>query len=178
MKGIYIVLDKIGIKPSHKKYVSHLKLKGNEDILEFGCEDDRLTKEILKQLDSGGNLICVDLSDESLMGIRKLIKKYDNVSCVIGDIRKIKMENTFYNRIIMNTIFFDLPAKERNSYIKYLISKLKSKGRLHIREVINRNDISSSAKIRQTMREIGLKEKDYAFIKEKGDTVYTGTYGR
>lgn len=172
------MLDKIGIKIGYKEYVDGLALKGKEIILEFGCKNNGLPKELIKRLDKKGHLICADLSEESLAELKRMLDKHENVKCLIGDIRNIKLSNVFYDRIIINNIFFTIDEKERNSYVEYFISRLTDKGYIHIKEIINRDDVTSSSSIRQTMREVGLKEKEYAFIKQKGETVYIGTYER
>lgn len=161
----------------YKEFVKGFELEGNEAVLEFGCKEGRLSKQIIKRLKEGGSLVCADISEDSFNLLNKFIMKHQNVNGLFGDIRKVQFSDILYDRVIIHDIFFSIQKEERITYVNYLLSIMKPEGKMHIIENIKNGD-ASSTEIRSTMRKAELIEKDYKFEKAKGAVLYVGEYHR
>ena len=102
--------------------IAELKLKGNESILDLGCGDGSLTKE-LSELVPNGRVIGIDSS----IGMIETAKKQTaaNLTFELMDINKLKYENEF-DIIFSNAALHWI--KDHRMLLKNCCSALKSGG--------------------------------------------------
>lgn len=162
----------------YKSYLESLELKGDEAIFELGSNIGYLSRQIAKKLSKGGYLTCGDISADSADLLKTMLNKYKNVNFCFGNIRKMNIGCEIYDKIIFNDCLANLPKSEKESYLRFVLLLLKPKANIYVRQPISSNEGISSSKVRQLMREIGLKEVDYKFDKIGKQTVYSGTFKR
>ncbi|MCL4561427.1 MAG: methyltransferase domain-containing protein [Chloroflexi bacterium] len=88
-------------KPSMKKYawrelIARLKLAGNEDVLDLGCGDGKVSAEIAGYV-PGGSVLGVDNSEEmiALAGQKHSRAEHPNLSFLWMDAAKLSFEGQF-----------------------------------------------------------------------------------
>ena len=102
--------------------IAELKLKGNESILDLGCGDGSLTKE-LSELVPNGRVIGIDFSTGMIETAKKLTDA--NLMFELMDINKLKYENEF------DVIFSNAAlhwVKDHRILLKNCYSALKNGG--------------------------------------------------
>ncbi len=177
MKVLNRILTALSMNRSYKEYIKRFRIKGNEAILEFGCGKGELSKRIVKKLNKGGYLTCSDISDLSLKDLKIILRKYDNINCFLGDIRKINMDEDIYDMIIINSNLDYISKDERLSYLNFLLRLLKPHGKVFVRQPISTKEGISSTEVRRLMRKAKLKEIDYQFNKvKKKQLIYFGEF--
>ena len=88
--------------------IKHIKFDENQIILEFGCGNGAITKQILKQMPSSSRLISLEINDPFLKHCRQKFKVYNNFE--------------IYNH---SAIEFDLLLKQLEiEKVDYLVSSL------------------------------------------------------
>lgn len=100
------------IAPSSKylanNIIKHIDFKDNQIILEFGCGNGAITKQILKQMPSSSRLISLEINDPFMKHCQDKFKVYNNFEV--------------YNH---SAIEFDLLLKDLEiEKVDYLISSL------------------------------------------------------
>ena len=70
-------------------YYRTFGLKGNENVLDFGCGGGAGARCLANLLSKDGHLTCVDVSSHWIAKARKRLDKYSNVACKSGDIREL-----------------------------------------------------------------------------------------
>jgi phospholipid N-methyltransferase len=58
--------------------IEHINFNEHQILLEFGCGNGAITKQILKQLPSSSRLISLEINDSFLKHCRQKFKDYDN----------------------------------------------------------------------------------------------------
>jgi trans-aconitate 2-methyltransferase len=76
--------------------IEKLRLKGDENLLDIGCGDGRVTAEIARRLPDGG-AIGVDASENMIVFARRRYgpEKYPNLKFQIEDARALPFQNEF-----------------------------------------------------------------------------------
>jgi ubiquinone/menaquinone biosynthesis C-methylase UbiE len=152
--------------PFYRRYVEGMGLKGDERILEFGSGTgaaSRYLAEIL--LKGGGHLTCVDMSEAMSRVARKRLKKYPNVETRVGDIRTLDVKDSTYDAASIHFTLHDLDESIRLETVKALAGKLRSDGRLFIREPTEKFNAMSPEAMRKVLSEGGLEELTCRFTK-------------
>ncbi len=163
---------------TYKNYAENLNLKGDEAVFELGSGIGYLSRHIAKRLRDGGYLTCGDISDDSADMLKTMLRKYNNVNFCFGNIRRMNIECEIYDKLILNDCLVNLSKSERESYLRFLLSLLKTDANIYVRQPISSQDGISSSEVRQLMRELGLKEVNYEFDKISKQTVYLATFKR
>ena len=142
-----------------KNYVKSLNLNGNEKILEYGSGSGALSRHIAPIiLKGGGSLTCVDISKKWMDTLQKRMKKYPNVDFKLGTIFKLDIPDNYYDVVVIHYVLHDIESNLRGDIIKALSKKLKSGGKVYIREPLADNHGMPSAEIRELMVSAGLNE--------------------
>jgi ubiquinone/menaquinone biosynthesis C-methylase UbiE len=166
------------IIPLYKRYVRSLGLVGTERVLEFGSGTGAASRHIAQVLSKGGGrLTCVDTSTALTEIATKRLRRYDNVELRVGDIRSLDIEDGIFDAVFVHFALHDVDKALRSDIVNALSGKLKSGGRLFIREPAKAGHGMPPAEIRDLMSEAGLTEIDSKSTKSLiVGPLYTGIY--
>jgi len=142
----------------YKPYIDTFNLKGNENVLDFGCGSGIESKLILKKLQKGGSLICLDTSKYWMKITKKRLKKYGNVNFLTGDICEFNIPDSSFDIICIIYVLHDIEPLQRQKTVKTLKKKLKKSGKIHIFEPTKYIHGISIQEIRELMENNELKE--------------------
>lgn len=155
-------------------FFSLFNLEGDEKILDFGCGGGAGAKYLLKHLDRSGSVTCLDTSEYWIERAKRRLAKYTNVKCLRGDIREMEIPDFSFDIITVVHVIHDILPRERQSIVRSLAKKLKTKGRLFILEPTRPSHGISAQEVKRLMNHAGLSEvKD--IIKK---TSYTGQFDK
>jgi ubiquinone/menaquinone biosynthesis C-methylase UbiE len=123
------------LSPYYHNFVSSLKLKGSEIVLDFGSGSGVCSRHIAALLQGAdGKLVCVDISYEWMRVIKNTLRRYPNVSYHPGSIQSVNLADTSFDVVVLHFVLHDIPAAERQQVLKTLAVKLKPGGNLLMRE--------------------------------------------
>jgi SAM-dependent methyltransferase len=71
----------------YKPYFGTFGLRGDENVLDFGCGGGAGSRCLAKFLNNNGYLTCVDISNYWIKRAIKRLEKYPNVKCLAGDLK-------------------------------------------------------------------------------------------
>ena len=123
----------------YEPYFKTFGLKGDENVLDFGCGGGSISKALLKFLSKGGNLTAIDVSGFWIKKARKRLEKYSNATFMAGDIRNLDIEDNIFDVISIIHVIHDISPQERKDIVFALCKKLKQGGRIYIREPIKKS---------------------------------------
>ena len=141
-----------------KSFVNSFALKGNEHVLDFGSGGGIGARFVLKHLRENGHITCVDRSSYWINKARKRLKKFSNVTFVLGDISKLNISNNAFDVVYARYVIHDITPDERQNIINALASKLKSGGSLYIWEPTKISHGMPIEEIRELLSRSGLQE--------------------
>lgn len=141
-------------------YVDSFNLKGDENVLDFGCGDGIGSRDIIKKLSAGGSLTCLDISSYWLNITKKRLSKYNNVNFLRGDIRLLDLEDLYFDRICIIHVLHDINPLDRQEVVSSLSKKLKRSGKIHIFEPIKYSHGMAIKEIKELMNKVGLIEEE------------------
>tara|TARA_B110000027_G_scaffold3837_1_gene3436 strand:- start:896 stop:1702 length:807 start_codon:yes stop_codon:yes gene_type:complete len=134
-----------------KDKIKRIKLKKNQNILEYGCGSGAFLSYFYNK---GFNLYGIDYSKEQ---IKKSKKYFPKIKVKIGEISKIDSFNVKFDFIFSNITFHYF---DNYSYAKILIDKmiknLKSDGLIFITNIPDKDKEHLSKK--ELINQIGIKE--------------------
>jgi ubiquinone/menaquinone biosynthesis C-methylase UbiE len=152
-------------------YYRTFGLKGNENVLDFGCGGG-VGSRYLANLFKDGHLTCVDVSHYWIKKARTRLKKYSNVECKAGDIREMDIPDSVFDVISTIHVIHDIHPRDRQGTINALSRKLKPGGFLFIKERIEKSHGMPVEEIRASLSSAGLKEIEHKETKSE----YLGKY--
>jgi ubiquinone/menaquinone biosynthesis C-methylase UbiE len=141
-------------------YFRTFGLRGDENVLDFGCGGGVGSRCLLKFLNSSGHLTCVDTSNFWIERARKRLSKYGNVECRTGDMQELDIPDSIFDVISVIHVIHDIPPAERRGTVKALSRKLKAGGVIFVREPIKKSHGMPVEEILLLFSESGLKETD------------------
>jgi ubiquinone/menaquinone biosynthesis C-methylase UbiE len=145
----------------YKRYVDSFGLTGDEVVLDYGSGSGRISRHIAERLLPGkGHLTCVDVSKVWMETIQKRLKKYPNVDYKLGDNAALDLADNAYDIVVVHFVLHHVEKDERQERLDILARKLKSHGRLFIREPTRAGHGTSPAEIRAVMSAAGLHERE------------------
>lgn len=172
---LFIIEDKlkglIGRPILYAPYYRTFGLRGNENILDFGCGGGAGSRCLANFL-TNGHLTCVDVSNYWIQKARKRLKKYNNIDCTSGDIRELEIPDSSFDVISIIHVIHDINPGERQGTINALSRKMKAGATLFIKEPIKKSHGMPVEEIRQLLSSVGLKEIEYKETKSE----YLGKY--
>jgi len=153
-------------------YYRTFGLKGNENVLDFGCGGGAGSRCLANLLGKDGHLTCVDVSGHWIAKARKRLDKYSNVECKSGDIREMDIPDSSFDVISTFHVIHDISPADRQGIVEVLSQKLKAGGTFFIRECIEKSHGMPVEEIRAILSDTGLKEIEYKETKSE----YMGKY--
>jgi ubiquinone/menaquinone biosynthesis C-methylase UbiE len=172
---LFILEDKlkglIGGPLLYNPYFKTFGLRGNENVLDFGCGGGAGSQRLAALL-KDGHLTCVDTSRYWIEKARKRLIKYDQAECKSGDIRELDIPDSFFDVISIIHVIHDIDPGDRQGTISTLSRKLKPGGILFIKERIGKSHGMPVEEIRSRLSDAGLKEIECKETKSE----YAGKY--
>jgi ubiquinone/menaquinone biosynthesis C-methylase UbiE len=148
-------------------YFKTFGLKGDEEVLDFGCGGGAGSRSLLKFLNQQGRLTCVDTSNFWIDKARKRLNKYGNVECRAGDIRELDIPDSTFDVISIIHVIHDIPPAERQDTVKALSRKLKKGGTIFVREPTKESHGMPVKEILAIFSEAGFKETEHKEAKSE-----------
>lgn len=136
-------------------FAERLPLKGNEQVLDFGCGMGTVAYYVAKKLPRG-HLTCLDISERWLKACRKTLRSCENVTFLRREIPQLAIER--FDAAYCHFVLHDIPESELERVIPALAGSLKPCGVLAFREPLN-----ETGKINVIKR---LMEHNGLFLKE------------
>ena len=153
-------------------YYRTFGLRGNENVLDFGCGGGAGSRCLANLLNKGGHLTCVDLSSYWIAKASKRLERYSNVECKSGDIRELDIPDSSFDVISAIHVIHDIAPAGRQDIVKTLSQKLKAGSLLFIKERIGKSHGMPVEEIRTLLSGAGLKEIEHKETKSE----YIGKY--
>lgn len=142
----------------YNPYYKTFNLNGNEHILDFGCGGGAGSKCLAKLLNKYGHLTCIDSSPYWISRAKKRLKRFPDIECRHGDIRELDIPDASFDVITIIHVIHDIAPAERADIVNTLGRKLKSNGKLFIRERIQKSHGMPVHELRAILSGAGLKE--------------------
>jgi ubiquinone/menaquinone biosynthesis C-methylase UbiE len=140
---LFILEDKLkGLLGGPLLYNSYFKsysLRGNEKVLDFRCGGGSGSICLAKLLNGSGTLTCVDASNYWIDKAKSRLRRYSNVKCLAGDIRKLDIPESHFDVISIIHVIHDIAPEERQSITDRLAKLLNKDGKIFIREPIKKS---------------------------------------
>ena len=162
----------LGCRLLYKPYIKSFGLKGDENILDFGCGGGTGSKCILNFLNENGYLTCIDTSSYWMRRAEKRLSKYPNVGCKLGDIRELHIPDCSYDVITIMHVIHDIEPVKRQDTVNALSQKLKKNGSLFIREPIKRSHGMAVEEIQTLLANANLLET----VQQQNESEYKGKF--
>jgi ubiquinone/menaquinone biosynthesis C-methylase UbiE len=167
-----IVKGLIGGLLFYKPYFKTFDLRGDENVLDFGCGGGVGGRCLSKFLNEQGHLTCVDISNFWIDKAKKRLKNYPNVDCKLGDIRELDIPCSSFDAISVIHVIHDIAPAERQDIVTALSGKLKAGGIFFIRERIGKSHGMPTNELRTLLSNMGLQEINH----KETNSEYTGKY--
>ena len=162
----------IGDHLMYRKYYRMFGLKGNENVLDFGCGGGIGSRTLSKMLDKGGGVTCVDLSKYWIRKAAKRLRKYPNATCIQGDIREMDLPASSYDIITVYHVLHDITPQIREEVVDSLSRLLKPDGRFFIVEPVKESHGMPAGEIRTLLTNAGLRENTFKETKSAYSAEY------
>ncbi|MGD8366105.1 MAG: class I SAM-dependent methyltransferase [Desulfobacterales bacterium] len=133
-------------------------LAEKERVLDFGCGGGIGSRVIARRIGPGGALTCLDLSAFWLSQCRKRLRRFDNVTFLGGDIRKLPVPEAFFDLVFIHRVLRFIGDEERAPVIEALAAKLRPGGRMLICEKMSPQIGFEAHRIRKLATDAGLAE--------------------
>lgn len=146
-------------------YYRTFNLRGNEKVLDFGCGGGVGSRSLVRLLNKGGSLTCVDSSAYWINKARQRLQHYANADCISGDIRTADVPDGVYDIITTIRVLHDIAPDERGSIVEALVRKLKTGGVLFISDRIEPSHGMPVSEIRALLTAAGLEEMEHVASK-------------
>jgi len=153
-----ILKDYLGCLLLYNRYIRSFGIRGNENILDFGCGGGTGSKCLSKHMNENGHLTCIDTSNYWIKRAEKKMNKYTNVECLLGDIRELNIPDSSYDVITIMHVVHDIEPANRQNTINVLSQKLKRNGSLFIWEPIKKSHGMAVSEIQLLFKNANLKE--------------------
>ena len=106
---------RVGINHRHLiiiKWCEEFGLKTTHNVLELGSGIGTVSELLLRYLSSLGSLIVTDISEKNIkIAKKKLLRKYKNVSFLLGDVLKLKFSSKF-DLVLLPDVLEHIPLEK------------------------------------------------------------------
>jgi SAM-dependent methyltransferase len=152
------LLARTVLVPYYARRVHGLGLRGDERVLDYGSGPGVAARYIAARLAAGGGrLTCVDVSRTWMRVAQRTTRRYSNLDYRHGDIATLAVEDGAYDVVFIHFVLHDIPARERPGSVCHLAAKLRTGGRLVIREPTSRGHGISPQEISRLLSGAGLE---------------------
>lgn len=145
----------------YRYYAKSLGLKGAERVIDFGCGDGKLSKQIAPLLPNG-QLTCIDIDAHKIASAKRRLNAFGNIDIIHEDIRKLPRPNQTYDIVVTQMVLHDITPQNREETINQLAKWLNEGALLYIREPAECIDINE---LRQQLKNAGFQETNSNLVK-------------
>jgi ubiquinone/menaquinone biosynthesis C-methylase UbiE len=147
-----------GVGYLYRKSLRNLELRGDESVLEMGCGGGHSAKVVLAKLGGGGSYTGFDVDGWWTARAERRLSRFSNAKVLLGDVRDLPLEDDSFDTVVIHLVLHDVPEVDREPIVGVLARKLRSGGRLYIREPTNAPHGMPVAEIWGLMEGAGLEE--------------------
>jgi len=151
----------IGAPLLYGPYFKSFGLKGDENVLDFGCGGGAGSRSLANLLSENGHLTCIDISNYWIKRASGRLKKFANVECIAGDIRELDMPADSFDAISIFHVIHDIAPIDRQNTVAALARLLKKDGTIFVREPIKKSHGMPVDGIQTLLSNVGLKEIEH-----------------
>jgi SAM-dependent methyltransferase len=145
--------------PYYRGVVRSLHLQGDERVLDYGSGSGTIARDFARILARGdGHLTCVDISRRWMEVAKRAVRRFSNVDCQRGHIAEVDVEDEAYDLVFSHFVIHDISARERPDVVYHLVQKLRSGGRVVLREPTVPGHGMQPGEIRALFTGAGLEE--------------------
>ena len=165
---LYSFLCPLYGRPFYKELLKALDIKGGESILDFGSGAGILANKLIKDLTEEENLTCLDASSAFLNKTRRKLRKFDNVTFLLGDIRELNIQPGSFDIITISWVIHHLPKDALIEIVNAIVHTLKPEGRIYVIEYTSTPHGMLKADLIELFKRVGLGART---IHEKKNTI-------
>ena len=144
--------------PLYGRYVDQMGLRGDERVLDYGSGSGAAARHLVKRLDAGGHLTCMDVSLRWQAVLRKVLRSCPQVEYRLGDVRTMGLWEGSFDVVLVHWMLHDVAPADRPSIVAELARLLRSRGRLFTREPTANKHGIAAAEVRALLAGAGLNE--------------------
>lgn len=145
------------LSPVYASCVRSMGIQGAEQILEFGSGSGAMSKHLVKRLNRGGVLICVDISKKWLDVVRRRLRRYTQVEYYLGKIWDVRLSEDRFDLAIVHYVLHDIPSSERVPSMMGIRKLMKPGATLFVREPDDNHHGMPLEEIEMILRKVGFK---------------------
>jgi SAM-dependent methyltransferase len=119
---------------AYRRSFRALRLEGDERVLELGVGGGQAARVLLSKLDKGGTYTGFDVDEWWVDRAKKNLARFPNATVLHGDVRKLPLEDGSFDLVVVHITLHDIPKDDWEPIVEALAGKLRSGGRLFIRE--------------------------------------------
>jgi ubiquinone/menaquinone biosynthesis C-methylase UbiE len=137
----------------YKKFADNLGLRGQEQVLDFGCGLGTVARYTAPQI-PGGTMVCADISRQRLKQCQKSLNQYKNVECTDLSTNDNPFHEESFDVIYCHFVLHEIEDIELKNLLERMYRWLKNQGKLVFRE-----PAKNSAKLHHidiTLQEMGF----------------------
>ena len=149
-------------------------IREGDRVLDFGCGSGIGARVMARRIGPSGALTCLDVSAFWLAQCRSRLRRFDNVTFLRGDIRKLPVPAAAFDLVFIHRVLRFIEGKDRAPVIAALAEKLRDGGRMLISEKITPRIGLEAHGIRKLAAAAGLVE---AYSAQEGAR-YTARFGK
>lgn len=174
----YKVVDELGnnrlFSFIYSGYIKTLRIRGSEDILDFGSGSGAGSRHLAKLIQNrGGSLTCLDTSVYWTKKAEKRMRKYQNIHFVNRSLTEANFDDHSFDLIYVFFALHDVAVELRPGIVAQMHRLLRPDGRLCIKEPQREEDGMSVAEIRELMLGSGFYEASCRVVEKN---VFSGEY--
>ncbi len=133
-------------------------LRGDEQVLDFGCGGGISTRCIAAALTRGGSVTGVDISTYFSELARHRVARCPNARVLRGEITELNLPRGSFDLVSIIHVIHDIPKARRSATVQAVASLLKPKGRLWIWEPTRPSHGMPGDEVRALLEQAGLRE--------------------
>jgi ubiquinone/menaquinone biosynthesis C-methylase UbiE len=151
----------------YNPYYRTFRLRGDENVLDFGCGGGAGSRCLANLLKSGGRLFCIDISGYWITVAEKRLAKYANVECRAGDIRTMEIADASFDVISALHVIHDIDPQERQETVNALARVLRPGGYFFLREPVKESHGIAPEELGSLLNNAGLHGREYKVTKSE-----------
>lgn len=129
-----------------------------ERVLDFGCGGGVGARAIARRIGPSGALTCLDVSSFWLAQCRKRLHRFDNVTFLRGDVRRLPVPEESFDLIFIRRVLRFIQKEDRHPVLAALAGKLRTGGRMLICEKMSPRLGFEAHLVRELATGVGLTE--------------------
>jgi ubiquinone/menaquinone biosynthesis C-methylase UbiE len=159
-----------------RRVVASLELAGSERVLDFGSGAGSEATYLVRALDRGGWLTCLDVSPTWLDEARRRLSGFGNVTFVLGEAPEVGLPASGFDLVWAHYVLHDVDPAALPAVLEALGRALAPQGRFVVVEPAATRHGPSVDELRQRIQQAGLVEIADRAIRGFGGTARQLSY--